>query len=312
MARAVAPAVPHADRPFLGVLLMLGFCILAPMGDALAKLIGDRLPLAQLVAARFAIQAAVLVPLCLATGRSLAMPGRIAALAVLRGLLHVGGVGAMFLSLRFLPLADAVAIAFVMPFVLLLLGWLALGEQVGPRRLGACVVGFAGTLLVIQPSFAEVGPAALLPLVVAVVFALFILVTRALARATDPIALQAVGGSVGAAVLLPLVAIAEGSGWPELDPIWPAPAVAGLVLALGLLGTGAHLLLTWSLRFAPTATLAPMQYIEIPFATLVGYVVFADLPDGLAAVGIAITTASGLYVIHRERSTRPLPGQPMA
>ena len=59
--------------------------------------------------------------------------------------------------------------------------------------------------------------------------------------------------------------------------------------------------MTWSLRFAPSATLAPIQYLEIPFATLLGCLVFGDLPNGLAALGIAVTVAAGLYVIHRER-----------
>jgi drug/metabolite transporter (DMT)-like permease len=63
----------------------------------------------------------------------------------------------------------------------------------------------------------------------------------------------------------------------------------------------AHLVMTWSLRFAPAATLAPMQYLEIPFATLIGRVVFDALPNGLAAAGILVTIAAGLYVIHRER-----------
>ena len=59
--------------------------------------------------------------------------------------------------------------------------------------------------------------------------------------------------------------------------------------------------MTWSLRFAPSATLAPIQYLEIPFATLIGFLVFGDLPNGLAALGIAVTIAAGLYVLHRER-----------
>ena len=70
---------------------------------------------------------------------------------------------------------------------------------------------------------------------------------------------------------------------------------------MGVIGTVAHLLMTWSLRYAPSATLAPMQYLEIPFATLLGWLVFGDLPNGLAAIGIAVTVAAGLYVIHRER-----------
>jgi len=75
-----------------------------------------------------------------------------------------------------------------------------------------------------------------------------------------------------------------------------------LLVAIGIIGTLAHLLMTWSLRFAPSATLAPMQYLEIPFATLIGWLVFRDLPNGLAAVGISITMAAGLYVVFRERT----------
>jgi drug/metabolite transporter (DMT)-like permease len=279
---------------------MLGFCALAPLGDGIAKLIGDRVPLVQLLALRFAIQALVLAPVVVLAGTDLRLSPSLLALVALRTALHVVGIGAMFLSLRYLPLADAIAIAFVMPFVLLLLGWLALGEEVGPRRLAACAVGFAGTLLVVQPSFAAVGAPALLPLLVAVTFALFLLVTRAIARAVDPVALQAVSGGMAAAILLPVVLLAAGHGIPEVSAIRPSGADWALIAAMGLIGTAGHLLMTWSLRFAPASTLAPMQYLEIPFATLVGFVLFGDLPNGLAALGIAVTVAAGLYVIHRE------------
>ncbi len=289
------------DRPLLGILLMLGFCIVAPLGDSIAKLLGPRLPLLELVAVRFAIQAAVLVPLGLAVGLRFRMPRRVFGLTLLRTALHIVGISAMFLALRHMPLADAVAIAFVMPFLMLLLGHLVLGEEVGPHRLAACAVGFVGTLLVIQPNFASIGAPALLPLVVAVVFALFMLVTRQIARETDAVTLQAVSGLAASALLLPLLALAEGSGLPDFDPVLPEARDAALLLALGLLGTVAHLMMTGSLRFAPTSTLAPMQYLEIPFATLIGWAIFAQLPNGLAALGIAVTMGAGLYIIARER-----------
>lgn len=59
--------------------------------------------------------------------------------------------------------------------------------------------------------------------------------------------------------------------------------------------------MTWSLRFAPAATLAPIQYLEIPFATLAGFIIFGDVPDGLAGLGIVITVAAGLYVVYHQR-----------
>ncbi|SHE98668.1 Threonine/homoserine efflux transporter RhtA [Ruegeria intermedia] len=291
------------DRPVFGIVLMLGFCVLAPLGDALAKLLGETMPLGLLVLARFAVQAALLIPLVALTGRPWRMRGRVLRLTALRTLLHIFGIGAMFSALQFLPLADAVAIAFVMPFIMLLLGRYVLGEEVGPRRLIACIIGFAGTLLVIQPSFAQVGAPALLPLIVAVVFALFMLVTRQIAKETDPIALQAVSGVVATLLLLPILTIGASADLPALSLTLPANAPYGLLLSIGVLGTVAHLLMTWSLRYAPSATLAPMQYLEIPVATLIGWLIFRDLPNGLAALGIAITVGAGLYVILRERAT---------
>jgi drug/metabolite transporter (DMT)-like permease len=197
-----------------------------------------------------------------------------------------------------------VAIAFVMPFIMLLLGKYVLNEQVGPRRLIACVVGFIGTLLVIQPSFAAVGWPAMLPLGVAVVFALFMLATRQIAKETDPISLQAVSGTIASVALLPLMAIGHMLEWPGLQFAMPTAQEAWLVVAIGSVGTLAHLMMTWSLRYAPSTTLAPMQYLEIPFATAIGWLIFADLPNGLAAIGILITLAAGLYIILREQATQ--------
>ncbi len=289
------------DRPLIGISLMLGFCILTPVGDAAAKLLGELMPLVVLVFFRFSIQALILVPIVALTARPWRMPARLTKLMIARTLLHIVGISAMFGALKFLPLADAIAIAFVMPFILLMLGRYFLNEEVGSRRLAACVVGFVGTLLVIQPSFVEVGLPALLPLIVAVVFALFMLVTRKLAKETDPIALQAVSGVLASVLLLPALLI-----WID-DPLQALTKDLDsgtflMLLAIGVIGTLAHLLMTWSLRYAPSTTLAPMQYLEIPVATLIGWLIFRDLPNGLAAVGIAITIAAGLYVILRERA----------
>jgi drug/metabolite transporter (DMT)-like permease len=299
----------HLDRPFLGVLLMLGFCILAPLGDGMAKLLGATVPLVMLLLVRFAMQAAILVPLCRATGRGIALRGRVLRLAWARAAIHIAGIAMMFTSLYFLPLADAIAIAFVMPFLLLLAGHFLMGEEVGWRRFTACIVGFAGTLMVIRPSFEEVGWPALLPLGVAVSFAAFMLVTRAIARETEPVPLQAANGLMGVAILLPLALIGTALDLAPARLVVPARAELVLLGRLGVLGTVAHLLMTWSLRFAPASTLAPMQYLEIPFATLFGWLLFRDLPDGMAAAGIMVTVASGLYIVLRERAT-PAPAPP--
>ncbi|MCV6594684.1 MAG: DMT family transporter [Silicimonas sp.] len=306
------------DRPVLGIFLMLGFCIAAPLGDATAKLLGGQIDVAQLVLIRMGVQALVLLPIVHLWG--LPVLGALAHLRLItwRAVLHMAGIGMMFLSLRYLPLADAVAIAFVMPFIMLLLGRFILNEEVGSRRLIACAVGFIGTLFVVQPSFAEVGWPALLPLGVALDFALFMLATRQLAKEVDAVSLQMVSGVLACAMLLPVMVIFAPLNVPGFALTWPENGTWGLILAMGFLGTGAHLLMTSALRYAPSATLAPMQYLEIPVAAVIGWLIFRDFPNGLALLGIQITIGAGLYIIFREqrlsRSARssPAPDAPGA
>ena len=299
------------DRPLLGIMLMLGFCVLAPIGDAVAKILGHTVPIGQLVLVRFAVQVILLIPLIWITQRAWRMTRRVMVLTLIRTVLHIIGIGAMVTALKYLPLADAIAIAFVMPFLMLILGKYALNEEIGPRRIMACAVGFIGTLFVVQPSFADVGWPALLPLGVAVNFALFMLVTRQIAKETDPISLQAVSGVMAVCMIAPVLFLFQNSSFSQLQ--WAE--VSGfdwtLLLSIGVLGTIAHLLMTWSLRYAPSATLAPMQYLEIPVATIIGFLVFGDWPNPMAATGILITIAAGLYVVLRERAiARTLVAEP--
>ncbi|OED49177.1 hypothetical protein AB838_07935 [Rhodobacteraceae bacterium (ex Bugula neritina AB1)] len=290
------------DRPLLGIALMLGFCMVIPLGDAIAKLLTNRVPVAQIVFIRFAAQAAILLPLALALRLPLDLSRQVAPLLLLRTLLQMGGIAAMFTAFRYLPLADAVAIAFVMPFLMLLLGKYVLNEDVGLRRLGACAVGFTGTLLVIQPSFTAVGWNALWPLLVAVIFALFMLITRKIAKETDPLSLQAVSGAMGTVLLAPVFLLGDTVGLPALSTALPPQDTWSLLATAGALGTLAHLMMTWSLRFAPTSTLASMQYLEIPVAVFFGWLIFAEFPNTLAAFGILLTIGAGLYAVMRERN----------
>ena len=297
------------DRPLLGITLMLGFCVLAPMGDAVAKLLGQSVAIGLLLLYRFAVQTALLIPLVAATNRPWRMRGRVLHLTMARTALHILGIGMMVSALQYLPLADAIAIAFVMPFIMLLMGRVLLHEHVGRRRLIAALVGFGGTLLVVQPSFAQVGWAALLPLGVALNFAFFMLITRQIAKETDPIALQAVSGVMASLILAPALILGTQAGVASLSYVPPNAYELTLLLGIGLIGTMAHLLMTWSLRYAPSATLAPMQYLEIPVAALIGWAVFGDWPNGLALWGITITVTTGLFIVLTERSSGAAPGR---
>jgi drug/metabolite transporter (DMT)-like permease len=291
-----------ADRPLLGISLMIAFSLLAPISDSFVKLLGAAVPLVQLLAVRFAAQALLLLPIVWATGRTLSVTRRVMTFVAARTVFHILGSGLFFMALRYLPVADVVAITFVMPLIMLLLGHYVLAEEVGVRRLIACGVGFIGTLLVVQPSFVTVGWPALLPLFAAVAFALYQMIGRQIAKDADPISLQTISGFMAAPILIAITAATFGQDSTIVG--WQTPDMRDAILlaAVCITGTLAHLSLTWAYRYAPTATLAPMQYLEIPFATLVGWLIFSDLPNGLAALGIAITMAAGLYIVFRERA----------
>ena len=299
------------DRPLFGILLMLLFCLLAPLGDALAKLLGQSVPLTQLIFVRFAVQAALLIPLVYITGRKWRMSGWVLGFAWLRISLLIAAIACMVIALRYLPLVGTIAIVFVMPFILLLLGNIFLKEVVGRHRLIACLVGFAGTLLVIQPSFENVGTPALLPLLAAWLIAFFMMVTRKIAKVTDPIGLQAANGVMAVLMLAPALWFFRGSEFAEMQVIALSHYQLWLLLLFGITGTAAHLVMTWSLRYAPSSTTAPLQYLEIPIATVIGWLVFFDLPNPTAALGIIVIIAAGLYILIRElaisaRSAMPI------
>jgi len=298
------------DRVTLGVALTLGFCITAPLIDVAAKLAAQSVSVTQITLSRFVLQAVLMAPVAWAMALSLRLIARQLPLLALRAALAILSTASFVAAVAVMPIADALAIAFVEPFVLLLLGFLFLGEQVGPRRILASTVGFAGALLVIQPNFAAFGAVALLPLVTACTFAGYVLVTRRLSREVHPVAMQFHTAWLAAAMTLPFALAGTAAGVGVMSLIWPDPLVWVWLAGVGVAGSVAHIMMTFALRFAPAATLAPLFYMEIVMAVVLGLAIFGDFPDPLAWSGIGIIAASGLYIIHRERQLHRLPPVP--
>lgn len=291
------------DHILAGVALMLGFCLTAPILDVAAKLASATVPVGQITTARFVVQCVLMGPFIWIMGLSLRVAqGQWLALVVRAALLFVATF-CFIAAIRVMPLADALAIVFVAPFIVLLVGKFYLGEDVGPRRVGAAIVGFVGVMFVIQPSFVAFGTVALFPLGTAVGFAFYILVTRGLSRRVHPVTLQFYTGLIASLLCIPVMILAQGSGSELLDPVWPTGIAWLWLLGVGFFATLSHMMMTYALSLAPSATLAPLQYLELPVATLFGYLVFHDFPNALTLTGIAIIIGAGLYMIHRERVT---------
>lgn len=291
------------DRILTGVALMLGFCLTAPLLDVAAKLASHSIPVGQITTARFVVQCALMAPFLwvmdlsprVARGQWMAL--------FCRALFLLVATFCFIAAISVMPLADALAIVFVAPFIVLLVGKFYLGEDVGARRVGAAIVGFVGVLFVIQPSFAAFGAVALFPLGTAVAFAFYILVTRGLSRKVHPVTLQFHTGLIASLMCYPLMMLAQGSGSELLDPVWPIGIAWLWLLGVGFFATLSHIMMTYALSMAPSATLAPLQYLELPVATLFGYLVFQDFPNSLSLIGIVVIICAGLYMIHRERVT---------
>ena len=290
------------DTTLLGILLMLAFCALAPLLDVAAKLAAeDGVPVGQITAARFVVQTALMLPVVLIMRLAIRLSPRALAYATLRALFLLVSTYAFVSGIQVMPIADALAIVFVEPFILLILGRLIFGDQVGPRRIAACAVGFCGALLVIQPSLAVFGYVALWPLVTAFLFAFYMLVTRAMSAWMHPVTMQFHTSWTGVLLCLPVMILADGSGIRGLDPIWPEGWNWLWLFGVGFWAAVSHMSMTYALKYAPSATLAPLHYSEIIMAVILGYLIFDDFPNVMTWAGIAVIVSSGLYIIHRER-----------
>jgi drug/metabolite transporter (DMT)-like permease len=292
------------DTTLRGILLMLLFCLIAPLLDVSAKLAAEGgVPVGQITTARFLVQGALMLPVVLLMGVALRLSPRALGFVVLRALFLILSTFSFVSGIAVMPVADALAIAFVEPFILLILGSLIFGDQVGPRRIAACAVGFGGALLVIQPSIQVFGLVALWPLGTAFFFAFYMLVTRSISTFMHPVAMQFHTSWTGLLLCLPVMILAEGSGIEPLDPVLPHGLAWLWLLGVGFWAALSHMAMTYALKFAPSATLAPLHYSEIVVAVALGYLIFGDFPNLMTWTGIAIITASGLYIIYRERIT---------
>ena len=278
--------------------LMIVAMLMLPGIDAIAKWLSGAVSPGQITWSRFFFQVIFMSPLLLLTRGPWWTPAL--PLHAARGALIALATLCFFTGLGYLPLADAIAIFFIEPLLVTLLSALFFGEAIHWRRLSAIGLGFVGALIIIRPTFAEVGFAVLFPVGAATCFSFYILLTRKLVANEDPIRLQFFAGIFGCAVMGLGLAWGTAAEVEILSAAWPGADQWLLLAALGLIGASCHLLVVYAYRSASIGILAPFQYIEIIAATILGLVIFGDFPDSPTWLGIAIIVGSGIYVFRRE------------
>ena len=213
-----------------------------------------------------------------------------------------------------MPVAEAVAMFFVAPLFITMLSATLLGETVGPRRLFAVLLGFAGVIVIMRPGIGSFSYIGLFPVGAAAMYAVFQILTRRLGT-TDSAATMAfyvqamfiVGGiAMGLAVGDGRFAGGDDPSVNFLLRAWRLPDLEGALLLglVGLLICGASVLLSQAYRITEAATIAPFEYIALPFAGLWSYMIWGDVPDAIALVGMALIVGSGVFVILRTERLR--------
>ncbi len=286
---SAAPGQP-AQRPGLGILLIISAALCFATMDNLVRKLGPLLPVLLILSARYAFQA-VTMAVWLAFSRRHGLRSAHPRFQLLRGSLLLATSAMSFWGVQFMPVPEFTAVNMLTPVLVTLLAAWLLRESVSPLRWALVAGGFFGALVVMRPGSGLFGWAVLFPLLGACTYAAFQVLTSRLAALENPFTTHFWTGAVGTAILLPLVAL---SGIDVAGALAAAaPSTWALLLVVGLMGTTGHLLLILALGVAPAATLMPFVYVQIAAAALLGWLLFGQLPDFWAWVGMGIVSICG-------------------
>ena len=273
-------------------LMVAGVLCMASM-DVMAKTLGLRIPLAQIVWLRFVSQAVLIGGVLIFTGQKL-FPAKHIKLHVLRGFATTTSSHFFFLGIIYMPLADATALIQLVPVMITVGAVFVLGEKIGRRRIIGISTAFFGAMLIIRPGTSVMTATSFFPLLGGVSFTIYALATR-LVLDDGPLKslfLQGFFGLCFSSMVVPFF-------WQPI-PLIEVPVIAALV-AFGILG---HLLMIRAFAAAPASAIAPYGYAGLLFAILFGFVLFDETPEIITLFGAIVIVGAGLYVWYRDRLTQ--------
>ena len=301
---------PQPQRPDdnirLGIDLIALFSLTIPIIGSSVKILGQTLPVLQITWTRFLLQIIIIgIAIALTTDAFRQPRPRPTWPLVLRGATITIGSGLFYAALAVLPLVEATAILFIQPLILTAFAAVFLGERVGLPRWAAVITGLVGAYIIIGPNFTAIGWGALLPVGAAVCFAISSLITRVWAGAAGAMMFQFITALTAVSMLSLAMVFGQITEIAMLVPQWPTTKELYLLVFAGVGSTITNLMLVQGFRIAPPSALAPFFYLEIVGATVLGAIIFAQLPGLETVLGASIVIAAGLFVWWRESGRAP-------
>jgi len=292
-AKRTAPA--RADRPFRGIALILASTVFLGASDVTAKYLSATLPSIEIAWIRFLVFALIMSPAMLPGSRLYALHTRRPGLQVMRGVALLASSLFFISGLRFLPIAEASATGFVSPLFVTALSIVFLGESVGVRRWIATAVGLIGVLIILRPGTSAFHPAAFFPIVSALAWAGTLIMTRMMSGREHALTTMTYSSIVGVCVLCALVPF-----------VWVTPSWHDIAFGIfiGVASTAGQWIVVLAFRYADASVLAPFSYTQLLWVSILGFIIFGELPDIWTVTGAAFIVGSGLYTAHRERVRR--------
>jgi drug/metabolite transporter (DMT)-like permease len=292
-AKRTAPA--RADHPFRGIALILASTVFLGISDVTAKYLSATLPSIEIAWIRFLVFALIMSPAMVPGSPLFALQSRRPGLQVMRGVALLGSSLFFISGLRFLPIAEASATGFVSPLFVTALSIVFLGESVGLRRWIATAVGLIGVVIILRPGGGAFHAAAFFPIVSALAWAGTLIMTRMMSGREHALTTMTYSSITGACIVSALVPF-----------VWVAPSWHDILFGIfiGIASTAGQWIVVLAFRYADASVLAPFSYTQLLWVTVLGFVIFGELPDIWTVTGAVFIVASGLYTAHRERVRR--------
>jgi len=294
--KSVARGAPaRADHPFKGIALILASTVFLGASDVTAKYLSATLPSIEIAWIRFLVFALIMAPSMLPGSPLYALRTKNLGLQLMRGTALLGSSLFFISGLRFLPIAEASATGFVAPLFVTALSIVFLGESVGLRRWIATAVGLIGVLIILRPGSGAFHPAAVFPLVSAFAWACTLIMTRMMSGKERAVTTMTYSSIAGVCILSALV-----------PSVWVTPSWHDILFGIfiGVASTAGQWIVVLAFRYADASVLAPFSYSQLLWVSMLGFLIFGEVPDIWTVTGAAFIVASGLYTAHRERLRR--------